>query len=240
MSVLVEQLESGNQADPSYLYIAKVLGSIPFRSDGEYVVDMRMGLEKVDTLSLVCMSMALRLNTDVPTAILPVGVLASSKKVTGSSFFAWNTISVLVETDGGIVRAMTSSDTVLVAVLEALTSLVERTSDIPVQPAVLKEVEVDIVVTRSALVDLTLYEYVLQERRLDRVTVWLVTRGEVSLSTVLVPNEVVSPYSTWLEAAAEEVQVMVAVLVLAVLETEVRRRGAELKTKILLPDLFDT
>lgn len=157
MSVLVEQLESGNQADPSYLYIAKVLGSIPFRSDGEYVVDMRMGLEKVDTLSLVCMSMALRLNTDVPTAILPVGVLASSKKVTGSSFFAWNTISVLVETDGGIVRAMTSSDTVLVAVLEALTSLVERTSDIPVQPAVLKEVEVDIVVTRSALVDLTLY-----------------------------------------------------------------------------------
>ena len=161
MSVLVEQSESGNQDEPSYLYIDKVFGSIPFRSDGEYVVLISIGLEKVETLLLVSVSIAVRLNTDVPTAILPVGVFASSKKVTGSSFFAWNTISVLVATSGGIVRAITSSDTVLVAVLEALTSLVERTWDIPVQPRVVK-VEVELLVVTEVEVEMTLYWNVVQ------------------------------------------------------------------------------
>lgn len=216
-----------------------MLGSIPLRL--EKVIDTSIGLVKVEMMELLVLSIAVRWKTSLVTAVLPLGVLASWKKVVGSILLAWKTMSVLVlETLGGIEIAREVLETVLVAVLEAAIEAEEITGEELVQPAVLKEVEVDIVVTRSALVDLTLYEYVLQERRLDRVTVWLVTRGEVSLSTVLVPNEVVSPYSTWLEAAAEEVQVMVAVLVLAVLETEVRRRGAELKTKILLPDLFDT
>lgn len=144
----------------------------------------------------------------------------------------------VAETDGGIEIAREVLETVLVAVLEAAIEAEEITGEELVQPAVLKEVEVDIVVTRSELVDLTLYEYVLQERRLDRVTVWLVTRGEVSLSTVLVPKEEVRPYSTWLEAAAEDVQVMVAVLVLAVLETEVMvsgRAGDQIETLLLNP-----
>lgn len=75
--VFVLQLDNGNQEEPSYLYIDNVLGSIPFRSDEEYVIDTKIGEEKVVTLVLVSVSIASKLNTDVPTATLPVGVLAS-------------------------------------------------------------------------------------------------------------------------------------------------------------------
>ena len=108
MSVLVEQLESGNQADPSYLYIAKVLGSIPFRSSGEYEIETAIGAWKVETLSVVTVSMATRLNTDVPIATLPSGVLASSKNTVGSSLAAWKTISLvlLAAISGGMARVI--------------------------------------------------------------------------------------------------------------------------------------
>ena len=68
------------------------------------------------------MSIATRLNTDVPIAVCPAGVLASWKNVVGSSFLAWKTTSELVDTLGGIARDNTSRDTVEVAVEEALIS----------------------------------------------------------------------------------------------------------------------
>ena len=50
--VFVLQLVSGYQEDPSYLYIERVLGSIPFRSDGEYEMETRRGSSKVEIVLL--------------------------------------------------------------------------------------------------------------------------------------------------------------------------------------------
>ena len=51
--------------------MARVAGSIPWRFDGEYVRETRMGLEKLETVLLLVLSIAFRWKTSVVTAALP-------------------------------------------------------------------------------------------------------------------------------------------------------------------------
>lgn len=61
-----------------------------------------------------------------------------------------------MEYDGGMESSIVSRVTVEVETLEATSLCSTMTSAIPVQPAVVKEVEVDRVVTALLLVDFTL------------------------------------------------------------------------------------
>ena len=71
---------------------------------------------------------------------------------------------------GGIDSKIVSKETVEVAVVEALADEDAVTVAMLVQPKVVKDDEVPVVVTRSALIDLTLYINVLQDGRLFMVT----------------------------------------------------------------------